>query len=610
MEQEQKNTAVNVATVDTNDSKVDQEDAEVDRDDLIIPPDGGWGWVVVFSSFLIHILADGIVYSFGIFYVEFLEDFKGSKGETAWVGSLVPGITLLTGPVASAFTSKYGCRVTTIAGAALAAVGFIVSIFSPNLYMLYFTFGIVGGLGFGLIYLPAIVSVGFYFEKRRAFATGLAVCGSGLGTFIFAPFSTELVHEYGWRGAVLIQAGLILNCILCGAVFRPLYSAREQREMREARIEKRLRKKLGKIDKDGDVKAATVKNGQGSAQKPLLRSRSTASESHTVTVQTPLPPSMIKSESDIRSGNVIVEDPRSPSVVRSLSHLGFKPHHTVMQRKDVLYVGSLRNIPLYRSNVSVYQASVLSIPHVVPPSETDEPVGFCTQMKDSFLEMMDFTLLKDWVFIIFAISNFLTSIGFNAPFIYIPDRALQEGYDEHSAAWLLSGVGIGNTVGRIVFGLMSDWKWVNRLWLYNITLTICGVATVFSSFMKSYPLMMVYACTFGCFIGAYVGLTSVILVDLLGLERLTSSFGLVLMFQGIATLIGPPIVGWVFDGTNSYDIAFYITGSMVALSGMMLFVIPQVQRWQDKKRGVTKKEIEMGKIVSPDQPITPEAQSV
>ena len=43
------------------------------------------------------------------------------------------------------------------------------------------------GLGFGLIYLPAIVSVSMYFEKKRAFATGIAVCGSGLGTFIMAP---------------------------------------------------------------------------------------------------------------------------------------------------------------------------------------------------------------------------------------------------------------------------------------------------------------------------------------------------------------------------------------------------------------------------------------
>lgn len=43
--------------------------------------------------------------------------------------------------------------------------------------------------------------------------------------------------------------------------------------------------------------------------------------------------------------------------------------------------------------------------------------------------------------------------------------------------------------------------------------------------------------------GAYVGLTSVILVDLLGLENLTNAFGLLLLFQGIASIVGPPVGG-------------------------------------------------------------------
>ena len=38
------------------------------------------------------------------------------------------------------------------------------------------------------MYLPSIVIVGYYFDKKRAFATGIAVCGSGIGTFLFAPF--------------------------------------------------------------------------------------------------------------------------------------------------------------------------------------------------------------------------------------------------------------------------------------------------------------------------------------------------------------------------------------------------------------------------------------
>jgi MFS transporter, MCT family, solute carrier family 16 (monocarboxylic acid transporters), member 14 len=68
------------------------------------------------------------------------------------------------------------------------------------------------GVGFGLIYVPAVIAVGFYFERWRALATGIAVCGSGIGTFLMAPFSTYLIENWGWRVALVVQAGeLFMN---------------------------------------------------------------------------------------------------------------------------------------------------------------------------------------------------------------------------------------------------------------------------------------------------------------------------------------------------------------------------------------------------------------
>lgn len=64
-----------------------------------------------------------------------------------------------------------------------------------------------GGIGAGLIYVPAVITTGFYFEKWRALATGIAVCGSGIGAFLLAPLSNILVKTFGWRGALLCQAG-------------------------------------------------------------------------------------------------------------------------------------------------------------------------------------------------------------------------------------------------------------------------------------------------------------------------------------------------------------------------------------------------------------------
>ena len=160
-----------------------------------------------------------------------------------------------------------------------------------------------------------------------------------------------------------------------------------------------------------------------------------------------------------------------------------------------------------------------------------------------FNQMLDFSLFKDPIFLMYAVSNFLTSIGFNVPYVYTVDRARGWGIDEKDAAFLLSIVGIANTGGRLVLGWLSDRSFINRLYLYNSCLVLCGVSMAISPFMNTYASQAVYAAIFGVTSGAYVGLTSVVLVDLLGLDKLTNAFGLLLMFQGIASVLGPPFVG-------------------------------------------------------------------
>lgn len=61
------------------------------------PPDGGWGWVVTFSSFMISFLVDGVCFTFGLLFTEFLEYFGESKGKTSLLGSVLNGAYLSLG---------------------------------------------------------------------------------------------------------------------------------------------------------------------------------------------------------------------------------------------------------------------------------------------------------------------------------------------------------------------------------------------------------------------------------------------------------------------------------------------------------------------------------
>ena len=81
---------------------------------------------------------------------------------------------------------------------------------------------LLSGSGLGLMYQPSLVMVGHYFEKKRALATGIAICGSGIGAFIFGPLSELLLDTYGWKGALWIIAGICLNGVVVSALLRPV----------------------------------------------------------------------------------------------------------------------------------------------------------------------------------------------------------------------------------------------------------------------------------------------------------------------------------------------------------------------------------------------------
>lgn len=113
--------------------------------DIPPPPDGGYGWVIVFASFMCNMIVDGIAYTFGLFLNDFINYYGVTKTKASLVGSLLSGVYLMAGPIVSALTNKYGCRVVCIAGSCISAVAFALSIFSTSINMLMMTYGVLGG---------------------------------------------------------------------------------------------------------------------------------------------------------------------------------------------------------------------------------------------------------------------------------------------------------------------------------------------------------------------------------------------------------------------------------------------------------------------------------
>lgn len=150
------------------------------------------------------------------------KDFKASKATVALIGSLLSGFYLIVGPFVSALTNRYGFRLVTICGSLIASTAFALCYFAPEIIYLHILYGVFGGIGFCFIYMPSVIIVGYYFEKWRPLATGIALCGSGAGTFVMGPISQMLINRLGWRLALLCQAGMILFCAIFAIAYRPI----------------------------------------------------------------------------------------------------------------------------------------------------------------------------------------------------------------------------------------------------------------------------------------------------------------------------------------------------------------------------------------------------
>lgn len=119
---------------------------------------------------------------------------------------------------------------------------------------------------------------------------------------------------------------------------------------------------------------------------------------------------------------------------------------------------------------------------------------------------------------------------------------------------------------------------------------LCGLVTALVPLFTDYTALSILAGAFGLFIAANYSLTSIILVELITLEKFTNAYGLLLLVQGVANLVGPPLAGWISDLMESYNLSFYLAGLFIALSGLLLLILPAIGEYKKYNQRRVSKE--------------------
>lgn len=289
----------------------------------------------------------------------------------------------------------------------------ILSVFAKNVFTLYITIGFGTGFGFGMIYLPAIVSVTMYFERLRSLATGIAVCGSGFGTVVFAPLTNYLITTYKWQGSLLVISGIVFFCAVFGYMFKPLVLDEPEAQPPTPKINGNNNvnniRNNNKYVSDHDIPSNTSLLSPNNHQQ-IIRSHSIGND-------------MIKNNGNGKATKTAEETSRlatslsQPFLNDTLTQRPMKSAVSgTLDRPDAFYTGSLHNISKHRSHTSIHSDSdgrYGSMRARADNAEVDkvEVCGCipCSQeTHDTLTKMMSFSLLKDPIFILFVVSNFLT----------------------------------------------------------------------------------------------------------------------------------------------------------------------------------------------------------
>ncbi|KAF8782372.1 Monocarboxylate transporter 14 like protein [Argiope bruennichi] len=203
----------------------------------------------------------------------------------------------------------------------------------------------------------------------------------------------------------------------------------------------------------------------------------------------------------------------------------------------------------------------------------------CSGFRKTVRDLMDLTLFKNYVFCVFSVFSFLYYFGISSPTVYVFHLATDlKIATKLEASFLISIMGIANTIAKIIFGLWADRASLSVLNIYIICLFVNGISTTMISLINEYYQIALYSFVFETTWGATIALTSILLVDLLGLDKLSNAYGLYLLVTGISTSAGAPVTGILYNITGSYNLGFYLAGGFTIIGTLLLLIIPSVQR--------------------------------
>ncbi|RUS79637.1 hypothetical protein EGW08_012606, partial [Elysia chlorotica] len=411
------------------------------------------------------------------------DEFQDTKDTGyAWVVAL-SGFTAFAiyAPVATMLVNRFSVRFSLILATCLSSIGYVSTAYTTDFHWLFFNYSVLQGFARALVLTPAFVCVTMYFEKRQGQVQAFATSGAGFGALLMVPLTQWLMDTYQFQGAFLLLGGVAMHGFVCALLFRPFT----------------LHLKFNKRN-----------NNSRNCSLHHKISKKTGYKLHKFG-------EFPQTNFDYISANSEEDDQH-------------RKHHDILG----LLKKILQSCSSWFRHVSLVFSPCLAVDRYDKSHHTRSKV-------------FHFSIFKHAPFVTACLSVVFYKLGNKTFLDFLPATSLEAGLTSGQMSVLLSIVQIADMGGKLAIGFAMDTELL-RPYLeitYIAMLFMLAVLNGAVPLLREFSAFGVLGGVYGLLSGASTIQRTMVVARMVDPDVLASCYGVLYGFQGLGTLVGPPVAG-------------------------------------------------------------------
>ncbi|XP_067941379.1 monocarboxylate transporter 12-B-like isoform X2 [Watersipora subatra] len=482
---------------------------------MALPIDRGWAWVITF--------------------VEVMEMYPEKSATSAlWIFSLCKLVNRLSAPIIGLLLAKTSARFVGMLGVGIMTIGMISFAYSPSMEYMYLTWGVIFGIGNGMVLLLVFTASAPYFDKRKGLSLGLTTSCSGFGVLVNAISLRKLFDNYSFSGALTLYTGFCIQTMVLAALLRPLsYYSRWEKSSSEP---------------SGEVSEEEDNSNSHSVDQNEFRKRSQS-----------LGAKRLQENDMNNSKNMFFS---TPDKIDSLTL------HQSIRKQENHHLSSLQILAI---SAQPLEGSRI----IAAPITSETPSQDNKKKKKSFKWKI---VYNPWCLILgFSVLAF--SFGTDVILQCIPPLGKQIGISKKFVSIVLSLCGVMEIPMRIFHGWLADRKLLPVAVHVGLCMAFTGLMALLCGLLNNTAGMVAAVVGMGSTGTSASSLLPVIARELFGIDYVESTMAMIFVYSGLSNIISTFASGVIYEYTLHWrNVYYYIAACAISGSALMFVIAFAIRR--------------------------------